>query len=337
MRTQSTVAPGYCVVQQAGTLDLQARLLFNNPNSEAARYFMHLNRDMRWVKPGQILIVADPANQNQVYQLNHIIMAKQKVNAALATTDDNVAAFLNKHYQHIAALTSLGEKVVGTAGEAGERYFRQIESILVKIEQTYQNQFRTQGTLIGQQFYTERNALFVQLKPLLKGIGRLSLNIDRYDSIKRALGLSTRSIIHEWSTVGVGTIPGYASYIIRSAKAASFMKAGGWVALGLSFMNTTNDVYHACTTGRESECAKVAVRKYSNFVGGVAGSYVGASAAISGATTACVAVGVPTLGVGSIVCGVVVSTLLTGATTWFGSKLGESLGKKANHLIFSGD
>lgn len=137
MRTQSTVAPGYCVVQQAGTLDFQARLLFNNPNSEAARYFMHLNRDMRWVRPGQILIVADPANQNQVYQLNHIIMAKQKVNAALATTDDNVAAFLNKHYQHIAALTSLGEKVVGTAGEAGERYFHQIESILVKIEQTY--------------------------------------------------------------------------------------------------------------------------------------------------------------------------------------------------------
>ncbi len=123
MRTQSTVAPGYCVVQQPGNLDLQARLLFNNPNSEAARYFMHLNRDMRWVRPGQILIVADPANQNQVYQLNHIIMAKQKVNAALATTDDNVAAFLNKNYQHIAALTSLGEKVVGTAGEAGGKIF----------------------------------------------------------------------------------------------------------------------------------------------------------------------------------------------------------------------
>jgi hypothetical protein len=30
---------------------------------------------MRWTRPGQILIVADPANQNQVYQLNHIIMS----------------------------------------------------------------------------------------------------------------------------------------------------------------------------------------------------------------------------------------------------------------------
>lgn len=337
MRTQFTVAPGYCVVQQPGTLDFQARLLFNNPNSEAARYFMHLNRDTRWLKPGQILIVADPANTSRSYQLNHLIMAKQKVTAALATMDSNVATFLHKNYQHIAALTSIGEKVVGTAGDAGERYFHQIESILVKIEQTYQNQFRTQGTLIGEQFYTERNALFAQLKPLLKGLGRMSLNIDRYDSIKRALGLSTRSIIHEWSTVGIGTIPGYASYIIRSAKAASFMKAGGWVALGFSFMNTTNDVYHACTAGRENECAKVAIRKYSNFGGGVAGSYVGAAAAISGATTACVAVGVPTLGFGSIACGVIVSAFLTGTTTWVGSKFGESLGEEANSLIFSGD
>lgn len=337
MRTQSTVAPGYCVVEQSGTLDFQARLLFNNPNSEAARYFMHLNREMRWVKPGQILIVADPANQNQVYQLNHIIMAKQKVNAALATTDDNVAAFLNKHYQHIAALTSLGEKVVGTAGEAGERYFHQIESILVKIEQTYQNQFRTQGTLIGQQFYTERNALFAQLKPLLKGIGRLSLNIDRYDSIKRALGLSTRSIIHEWSTVGVGTIPGYASYIIRSAKAASFMKAGGWVALGFSFMNTTNDVYHACTTGRESECGKVAVKKYVKFGGGVAGGYFGAGAAALSSGPICLAIGAPTMGLGTVVCGVVVSTLMTGAGGWAGSEVGAYAGENVSRLIFGGD
>jgi len=316
-------------VQQAGTLDLQARLLFNNPNSEAARYFMHLNRDMRWVKPGQILIVADPANQNQVYQLNHIIMAKQKVNAALATTDENVAAFLNKNYQHIAALTSLGEKVVGTAGEAGERYFHQIESILVKIEQTYQNQFRTQGTLIGQQFYTERNALFVQLKPLLKGIGRLSLNIDRYDSIKRALGLSTRSIIHEWSTVGVGTIPGYASYIIRSAKAASFMKAGGWVALGLSFMNTTNDVYHACTTGREGECAKVAVKKYSMFGAGIVGGINGGTYGGLLGESLCLTLGAATAGTGALVCSIagavagsnIVESILSGGTGYLMDKI----------------
>ena len=45
MASQSLVNPGYCIVQQPGTLDFQARLLFNNPNSDAARYFMQVNSD----------------------------------------------------------------------------------------------------------------------------------------------------------------------------------------------------------------------------------------------------------------------------------------------------
>lgn len=337
MSTQSTVAPGYCVVQQPGTLDFQARLLFNNANSEAARYFMQLNKDTPWVKPGQILIVADPANSNQAYQLNHLIAAKQKVNSAMATTDNSVADFLNRNYENIAALTSWGDKLVGNASEAGEKYFKRIETLLVKIEQTYQNQFRTQGALIGQQFYAERNALFAELKPLLNKISRIALKIKAYDSIKKALGLSTRSIVHEWSTVGVGAIPGYASYISRASKAASFMKSGGWVALGFSFMNTSNDVYHACTTGRENECAKVAIKEYSKFGGGVAGAYLGGAMATASATSICVAIGVPTAGIGTVACGLVVGAAFTGAGAWGGTELFGSVAEKVNNLIFSGD
>lgn len=133
----------------------------------------------------------------------------------------------------------------------------------------------------------------------------MSLNIDRYDSIKRALGLSTRSIIHEWSTVGVGTIPGYASYISRSAKAASFMKAGGWVALGFSFMNTTNDVYHACTVGRENECGKVAVKKYSMLGAGIVGGIYGGQYGGLFGEGLCLALGAATAGTGALVCSII--------------------------------
>ena len=337
MSSQSTVAPGYCVVQQPGTLDFQARLLFNNANSEAARYFMQINKDTPWVKPGQILIVADPANSNQAYQLNHLIAAKQKVNAAMTITDNSVADFLNRNYENIAALTTLGDKVASHVSDAGEKYFRQIESILLKIEQTYQNQFRTQGALIGQQFYAERNALFSQLKPLLNKISRLTLKIKAYDNIRRALGLSTRSLFHEWSTVGVGAIPGYASYISRASKAASFMKSGGWVALGFSFMNTSNDVYHACTTGREHECAKVAIKEYSKFGGGTIGGVVGGGLATATATPICLAFGVPTAGVGTLACGLVVGLAFTAGGTWTGTSLAGAGADQINSLLFSGN
>ncbi|HDT6507403.1 TPA: hypothetical protein QFV83_000683 [Klebsiella aerogenes] len=329
MKGQSNLLPGYCIVQQPGTLDFQARLLFNNINCESARYFMQLNRDTPWVKPGQILIIADPNNLNHAFQMNSLFVAKKKVNTALSTVDNSVAEMLNKNYDKISTITSWGDAIVGNASDSGEKYFRQIESILKKIEATYQNQFRTQGALIGQQFYAERNALFTQLKPLLNKVVRKSLKFNDYNDMKRVLGLSTQSIVHEWSTVGIGAIPGYATYVNSAAKAAAFMKMGGWVAFGLSFMNTSNDVYHACTAGRESECGQVAIKKYSEFAGGIGGGMAGASFA----APICIAAGVPTYGVGTIVCGLVV----TAAGSWAGSIVGDEIGNTLNRLIYRGD
>ena len=76
MAIQSRVVPGYCVVQQPGTLDFQARQLFGGSQNETTEYFMQLNRDTSWLKPGQILIVADPNNDNQSYMINSLLNAK---------------------------------------------------------------------------------------------------------------------------------------------------------------------------------------------------------------------------------------------------------------------
>lgn len=37
------LAPGYCIVEQPGSISLQAGLLFRKRNSSAARYFEQLN------------------------------------------------------------------------------------------------------------------------------------------------------------------------------------------------------------------------------------------------------------------------------------------------------
>ncbi len=305
----SNVQPGFCIAQQPGTLAWHAQDLFQGKNPEAQNYFMELNRDMPWVKPGQLLIVADKNNKSQTVQLNHLQKSKNKVNLALATVDLPVANFFHRHYDAIAALTSWGDTMSGLIADSGEKYYNRIESILRKIEVTYQNQYRTKGSLISQQFFAERQALFSQLKPLLNSLSRMSLKLKKYDSLKKTLGLSSRSIINDWEAAGVGAIKGYADHIENAAKAAKFMKAGGWVAIGFSFTNTTNDVFNACYSGREHECTKAAVKNYSKFsastVGGIAGGY-GATVA---AAPVCLAIGAATAGVGGLVCGVVAATV----------------------------
>ena len=304
MASQSLINPGYCIVQQPGTLDFQARLLFNNPNSDAARYFMQVNSDAQWSKPGQMLILDAPGSNNSV-QLKQLQIAKKKVNGALADLNSGEANFFNQHFSTIAAVTNFMDKSLGVVADAGEKYFSEIEKKLKSIELAYQNQYRAQGTLISQQFFVERQRLFSELDGLLNKLSRLTLNMKPYNELKHALGLSSRSIVHEWSTAGVASIRGYSTYIDNASKTARFLKAGGWLAIGFAGVNTTNEVYNACTVGREQSCAKVAVKKYSSFGASLAGGiYGGKYGAMAGAGV-CVALGVATGGVGLLACSIV--------------------------------
>ncbi|WP_320718333.1 hypothetical protein [Enterobacter asburiae] len=304
MASQSLVNPGYCIVQQPGTLDFQTRLLFNDPNSDAARYFMQVNSDVQWSKPGQMLILGAPGSNNSV-QLKQLHLAKKKVNGALADLNSGEANFFNQHFSTIAAVTNFMDKSLGVVADAGEKYFSEIEKKLKSIELAYQNQYRAQGTLISQQFFVERQRLFSELDGLLNKLSRLTLKMKPYNELKHALGLSSRSIVHEWSTAGVASIRGYSTYIDNASKAARFLKAGGWLAIGFAGANTTNEVYNACTVGREQSCSKVAVKKYSSFGASLAGGiYGGKYGAMAGAGV-CVALGVATGGVGLLACSIV--------------------------------
>lgn len=322
------IAPGYCIVERPGTLEYQARELFRDIRSPAASLFMKLNADTQYLKPGQILIVADPDTPDHLtmQMLTTLRQAKNKTNTALIGLSSDDAGFMQKHYGMIAALTGAGDKVFGTVSDVGEKYFKAIEQTLKKIEASYQNQFRTQGTLISQQFFVERNQLLNQLKelvnkPLLKSLARYIVKFQQYENMKRALNLSSRSIVHEWSTAGLGGIPGYSYYVGNAARAARFLKTGGYIGIVFAFVGISNDVVNACSKGRESECRKIAVRDYTKFAVGTGGAmYAGAwggSAALAG----CAAIGIVTAGAGGVACAAVGSVV--------GGYIGSTAGEKA--------
>ncbi|MGA9618858.1 MAG: hypothetical protein WBR09_16980 [Serratia proteamaculans] len=322
----SGIAPGYCIAQQPGPLAYQANYLFGGKPSKAADYFLQLNADTPIVQPGQMLIVADPRNPNQAMQLTMLMQAKTRTSKAVQAGGGDFSAFLHRNYAAIAAFTNYGDTVVGLASDAGERYFGQIKNILVDIEKTYQNQFRMSGALIGTQFQVERVRLFGTLKPLLNRLTRAQLNMKEYAQIKHALGLSSKSLVHEWSTAGVGAIKGYSNYIDSASRAAKFMKTGGWVGIGLSGLNTTNDVYNACTSGREQECTKIAVKGYSNFAASTAAGIWGGEGGALLATGACsIVLGASTFGAGILACGIVGAVLGGAAGSWGGGVAADAM------------
>lgn len=323
------MSPGYCVVEIPGTLDFQARQLFRNPYSTSAKLFMKLNADTPWLKAGQILVVADSESPLTNQMLQSIKQIKWKSNNSITYLNSDEASFLQKNHGLIAGLITAGDKIFGTTGDIGEKYFSNIEQVLKKIELSYQNQFRTQGTLISQQFFIERNLLLNQLKslvnkPLIKSLSHYAVKFRPYDDMKRALNLSSRSIVHEWSTIGLGGIPGYSNYVDNAAKAARFLKAGGYIGIGFSFSGASINVFKACTDGRENECGKVAFHDYSKFAisttGGILGGVYGGAAMLG----VCAFVGVATAGIGGVACAAVGSI----AGGYLGSTGSEALAKK---------
>ena len=69
-----------------------------------------------------------------------------------------------------------------------------------------------------------------------------------------------------------------------------------------------------------------------SFLGSVGGSGTGAYLGALGATPMCIAIGVGTLGVGGLVCGVVV----VGAASAIGGSAGSGLGGKLGEIVYEG-
>ncbi|OCA53567.1 hypothetical protein [Photorhabdus namnaonensis] len=299
------IQPGFCVVQQPGGLSFQASLLFSHSNSEAARYFMELNSNYRFLKPGQILLVADPDSYNPPHLIQLLKQSQYEVNQSVSALPGESAAFLHRHFGLFHYVLDQGGTLVGTASSMGDTYFSQIKKNLSKLQNLYEKEYRLNGLnrkFISHEFYIERQLIMGNLKELLNKFSRLSLKIDQHPNLKHALKLSTKAIAHQWDKAGIGAIKGYSHIITRSAKMVKWMKYGGRVAISLDFIDTTGQVIDACNYGQTGQCEKVAIKEYSKFSGrtslGFWGGYYGGIAA----GTACVALGAVTDGLTAGLC-----------------------------------
>ncbi|PQL06186.1 hypothetical protein CG436_15270 [Pantoea ananatis] len=119
-------------------------------------------------------------------------------------------------------------------------------------------------------------------------------------------------------TVGLAGIPGYVG---NAAKAAKFLKSGGYIGMGFAFAGTTNDVVNACVKGRESECKRTAFKEYGKFGASTfAGMGGGAAGSVAGLGV-CAAIGIATAGTGAVVCAAVGSI----AGGYVGTKASDSV------------
>ncbi|MGH8382041.1 PAAR domain-containing protein [Pseudomonas sp.] len=259
-------------------------------------------------KAGEIFVIGDPDNGTACTREEAQLMAAAaQVREALMQLNEDEANFMVRYQGEIAGLLSGASQAIGIAKDMLSQGLKQVEGSLRALEQLYLRAFSTHGHLKSEEFFASRQQLYRQLDGQLKGAFlNKPLNLGSYDSLRRDLGISTKSLVHHWSRAGApGEIPGYATHMDKVAKTAKYLKYGGSVGIALGGGASLLKVQEVCRAGETEACRRVRFTEAGSFSGGIGGGMAGVALGGYAAYLTCGVAAAFTGGLGGAVCGIV--------------------------------
>src|SRR5690554_26475 len=321
---QPEIEPAYHVVQAPMSKTELLSALYGDASAKP-NSFDQLNPDLgAQLLPGEMVVLGDPDGTECTQKEAELMEVAARVNAQARSLNQDEAQFLVKYYDLLEAITSTGSAGLGAGAVMVSKQVSSIEKTLRNIERLHQESYRKHGHLNHPEFFEKRRALFKELDFALGSIARRGMSLDDDAKLKRALGLSSKSIVNHWNKAGVGDIPGYATHYERVAKGAKYVRNVGYLGVTLDASMSALKISEACTVGDNKQCQVVAYREGGKFTGSLAGGGIGA-----GASGACIAFAVTTAGIGGVACAVVVGGL--GAAV--GGSLGGGIGEGAGEIL----
>lgn len=291
----------------------------------AADKFDVLNAHIRngVVVAGEVVIVGDDSTHSCTTEEAALMKLASAAHQDLAINnagDD----FIIANHELITRMLGHASIGMGVAVDAWRLNLKEIKETLDSIDALHKEHMAS-GTLIERNvFYTKRRQLFDRLDKLLKGFLSLGAGLRITGSIRKMLGISTKSYLH------TGEIKNYAEKVGGVARAANFIKKGVYVGIALDTVSTAVEISAACSNGREDECTKAKYVEGGTLAGGLLGA-AGASAISTYAAPAlCLALLGATTGPGALACLVIAG----GAMGLGGGMVGEAGGEEAGRVLY---
>lgn len=322
-----TTEPGFHVVRQPMSKTVLLTALYGDASAKPD-HFDRLNPGLgNQVLPGEMIVLGDPQSMECTREEADLMQVAARVNAKVRSLDQDEAQFIVDHYDLLETITSTSSAGLGAGAVMVSKQIDSIKATLTDLERLHQESYRKHGHLNHPEFFEKRLGLFKRLNFALGNLARKGMSLDDDAKLKRALGLSSKSIVHHWKHAGVGDIPGYASHYERLEVGARYMRYTGYLALGLDISSSIMKVREVCTVGNDGSCEKVIFKESGRMAIGTAGGALGASAA-----TACGLLGFATSGVGAIACAVIVGGAGAATGGYIGGSAGEQLGERIHEV-----
>jgi hypothetical protein len=283
----------------------------------------HLRNNM--VMPGQLMVVADESTPRiSPEEAEMTRLAYGTYHSLFRNEVGSDREIINNYdlLQKILGYSSLG---IGSATGSWDNHLKGVEKTLQDIQQLHQLSLKRGTPIARQEFINQRRVLFARLDTQLEGIARWGTGMHNKGSIKKMLGISTKSYLHTQE------LRGYTGRLNHIARASKLLKAGTPIGIALNAYSTHLEIKEACITGREEMCRKAKYVEGTKLVlgvgGGMAGGVIGSAALIP---LCLIVFGVATAGVGAIGCGIAAAAI----GGYAGGVAGEIYGESVGELIY---
>lgn len=295
-----------------------------NPHTQTK--FDTLNQHIRntVVLPGQLVIMGDSRTVSCTVEEALLMRSAQQVKRDLLA-HSAADGFLIKNYDQLQTIMSLASLGIGSTSGAWSKHLAQVEQTLKEIDELHKHYLKKGTPAARDEFLVKRRALFARLDVQLSGFASWGTGLKNEGSIKKMLGISSKSYWHH------GQIRGYAESVKRVAKASQMLKKGTYIGLALDVGATALEIAQACSVEREQACTQAKYVQGGKLVLGVSGASVGGTLGSLGGVAACAIVfGIPTAGAGALACAIV-----GGAAGGFAlGTLGSDAGELAGNILY---
>lgn len=276
------------------------------------------------VIPGQMIIVPDSTTNACTIEEAELMRMAQHVSHQVHHNSLGSDGLMLKHYDVLQPMLGYGSLGLGAVSGSWRSHLDAVEKTLADIEKLHKLSLQRGTPIARQEFINQRQVLFNKLDGQLKGIARWGTGMHNRGSIKKMLGISTKSYLH------TGELRDYTRRMSNIARTAKLLKYGTHVGVVLNATGSALEISEACSVGREDKCVKTHYVAGGKLVMGVGGGLFGSAVTVGGTASLCVAIAIPTGGWGGLVCGIIAGA----AGGYMGGSLGEDLGGHIGELVY---
>ncbi|MCP1464283.1 hypothetical protein [Pseudomonas sp. S3E17] len=278
---------------------LKSRLMGGAPSRQRSDHFDVLNRHLRpgLVAPGQLVIIPDAysvsCSGEEAWLMRHAETVRRNLEMNTSAGTELIG-----NYDLLQSFMAYGSIGIGSSTSAWSRHLDEVAQTLEDIERLHQR--LKDGALDRDGFIKQRQALFRRLDLQLQGAARFGTGLQGNESLKKVLGISTKSYLHK------GEIAGYAQRMREIAQMSKWLGNGTFIGIALDVGVTGLEIKEACVTEREAQCRRAKYVETGRLVGGVAGAAVGGKYGAAFALRAChLFLGISMKGQGALACAVI--------------------------------